>query len=162
MMAGTRPVRRVRRAAPLPNSVRGSAAMRTSGTVVTPLVRKIWRRREMLARGPRGGPGQAAALQTKTRTQARWAESLAGYGHTRACPPAQGSRANAGAAPGISRARRYGCGTLAVISRARRAPDHGGQLNGRLGAVEPGGQLDGIVLGARRGILVLGGQLGRI
>src|SRR6266513_206824 len=65
MMAGTRPCRRVRRAGPLPNSVRDSAAMRTSGTVVTPLVRKIWRRREMLARGPRAGPGQAAALQTK-------------------------------------------------------------------------------------------------
>src|SRR4249920_29101 len=88
MMAGTRPSRRVRRAAPLPNSVRGSAAMRTSGTVVTPLVRKIWRRREMLARGPRAGPGQAAALQTKARTPARWAESLAGRGHTRAGPPA--------------------------------------------------------------------------
>src|SRR6516225_1529893 len=84
MMAGTRPRRRVRRAAPLPNSVRGSAAMRTSGTVVTPLVRKIWRRREMPARGPRAGPRQAAALQTKPRTQARWAESLAGRGHSRA------------------------------------------------------------------------------
>src|SRR5690348_5119018 len=90
MMAGTRPCRRVRRAGPLPNSVRGSATMRTSGTVVTPLVRKIWRRREMLARGPRAGPGQAAAWQTKTRTQARWAESLAGCGHTRACPPRAG------------------------------------------------------------------------
>jgi hypothetical protein len=31
--AGTRPARRTRRAAPLPNSVRGSATMRTSGTV---------------------------------------------------------------------------------------------------------------------------------
>jgi len=30
----------------------------------------------MLARGPRAGPGQAAALQTETRAQARWAESL--------------------------------------------------------------------------------------
>ena len=34
--AGTRPARRSRRAAPLPNSVRGSAAMLTSGTVLTP------------------------------------------------------------------------------------------------------------------------------
>src|SRR5215471_3368344 len=95
MTAGTRPARRVRRAGPLPNSVRGSAAMRTSGTVVTPLVRKIWRRREMLARGPRAGPGQAAALQTRARTPARWAESLAGRGHGCADPPAR----RAGQAP---------------------------------------------------------------
>ena len=33
MTPGTRPSRRVRRAAPLPNSVRGSASIRTSGTV---------------------------------------------------------------------------------------------------------------------------------
>ena len=33
MTAGTRPARRVRRAAPLPNSVRSSASIRTSGTV---------------------------------------------------------------------------------------------------------------------------------
>jgi len=42
MIAGALQRRRVRRAALLPNSVRGPAAMQTSGTVVTPLVPKIW------------------------------------------------------------------------------------------------------------------------
>jgi hypothetical protein len=42
MIAGALQRRRVRRAALLPNSVHGSAAMRTSGMVVTPLVPKIW------------------------------------------------------------------------------------------------------------------------
>src|SRR5262249_13588222 len=127
----------VGRGAPLPNSVRCSAAMRTSGTVVTPLVRKIWRRREMLARGPRAGPGQAAALQTKTRTQARWAESLAGRGHTRACAPT----------PGADR-RRHGCGAPAAPAWAGR------------GAVEHLGQLDARPAGSRRGAHVRAGQLG--
>src|SRR5262245_26176536 len=79
MMAGTRPWRRVRRAAPLPNSVRGSAAMRTSGTVVTPLVRKIWRRREMLARGPRAGPGRRRRCRPG-RAHRRAGRILAGRG----------------------------------------------------------------------------------
>src|SRR5215467_15840089 len=131
MMAGTRPWRRVRRAAPLPNSVRGSAAIRTSGTVVTPLVRKIWRRREMLARGPRAGPRQAAALQTKTRTQARWAESLAGCGHTCACAPARGAGQTPAPRPADPGARRHGCGGLVLIGRAGRgAMEHVGQLGG--------------------------------
>src|SRR5690349_15383864 len=144
MMAGTRPCRRVRRAGPLPNSVRGSAAMRTSGTVVTPLVRKIWRRREMLARGPRAGPGQAAALQTKTRTQARWAESLAGCGHTRVCPPGPPRDRGRRRARGYVRARRSQRAELTLELRAGRGLglgvicDHGRLLRrillGRWGA----------------------------
>src|SRR5215813_6478962 len=163
MMAGTRPVRRVRRAAPLPNSVRGSAAIRTSGTVVTPLVRKIWRRREMLARGPRAGPRQAAALQTRARTRARWAESLAGCGHTCACAPRQGAGQTPAPRPGGSRARRHGCGELAVVDgEGHGVLEHDGQLDvlvlgGRLDVLELGGELGGVVHGMRRGALELDG-----
>src|SRR6266487_1204195 len=107
--AGTLPARRVRRAGPLPNSLRGSAAMRTSGTVVAPQA-------DALLRQDSSGCGIPASRSLRSLAENRWLTriwAVSGSGTaTSAC-----SRRGEGQAPPHDRHGASGAAELDLLRR---------------------------------------------
>src|SRR6516165_9356756 len=107
MMAGPRPSRRVRRAAPLPNSVRGSAAMRTSGTVVTPYHGRLVHRRGNAGLAPTGRAQAGGGVADRDAHTGALAEKSSRPQDT-PCQPGQGPGGVDGGGGAMPRRTAYG------------------------------------------------------